>query len=290
MKRCLYLLAGFAMLYASEAAAQSTNQLFMTGTGSGNAPMLSTNGVDTNINLAIMPKGTGAVGINTTSPASKLGLVTSTLFDGFTLGNGTNTIAIVNGNSAGNDNGTLTLYTVGTANVQIRSTGSSYFNGGSVGIATTAPQVNLDLAGSVAAGSIGTEDEFHITRLINSGIAYPQLASFQLGTYTANSPSNNYGPSTRLDINLKAAANTTLTGDTNVMTLLSSVNVGIGTASPQATLDVNGYARLAFNSSAPVTCSSGNEGSIALTHLAQVCVCDTTPAWHILNTGTACSW
>jgi hypothetical protein len=67
-------------------------------------------------------------------------------------------------------------------------------------------------------------------------------------------------------------------------------SVGIGSTSPQATLDLNGYARLALNSSAPAACSSSNEGAIALTHLAQVCVCDTTPAWHVLNTGTACSW
>jgi hypothetical protein len=75
-----------------------------------------------------------------------------------------------------------------------------------------------------------------------------------------------------------------------LMTITSGGNVGIGTTSPQATLDVNGFARLALNSSAPATCSSSNEGAIALTHLAQVCICDTTPAWHILNTGTACSW
>ena len=39
----------------------------MTGTGSGNAPTLYTNGVDANINMAIMPKGTGGVGIGTTT-------------------------------------------------------------------------------------------------------------------------------------------------------------------------------------------------------------------------------
>jgi hypothetical protein len=54
--------------------AQSTNQLYMTGTGSGNAPVLYTNGVDTNINLAIMPKGTGGVGIGTASPGALLDL------------------------------------------------------------------------------------------------------------------------------------------------------------------------------------------------------------------------
>jgi hypothetical protein len=108
-----------------------------------------------------------------------------------------------------------------------------------LGIGTTAPVVKLDVIGtSVAAGSIGTEDEFHITRLVNSGVSYPQLASFQLGSYAANGGGNGYGPSTRLDINLKAAANSTLTGDTNIMTLLSNGNVGIGTTVAAARLTV----------------------------------------------------
>ena len=46
----------------------------MTGTGSGHAPTLYTNGVDSNINLAIMPKGTGGVGIGNTAPGALLDL------------------------------------------------------------------------------------------------------------------------------------------------------------------------------------------------------------------------
>jgi hypothetical protein len=46
----------------------------MTGTGSGSAPTLYTNGVDSNINLGIMPKGTGSVGIGNTSPGALLDL------------------------------------------------------------------------------------------------------------------------------------------------------------------------------------------------------------------------
>ena len=50
------------------------------GSTAGNAPIIATAGSDTNINLAIMPKGTGNVGIGTTSPISTLqvsGKVTS---------------------------------------------------------------------------------------------------------------------------------------------------------------------------------------------------------------------
>ena len=88
---------------------------------------------------------------------------------------------------------------------------------------------------TIATASIGTEDEFHITRLVNGGVAYPQLAAFELGSYPANGSGNSYGPATRLDINLKAAANNTLSGDaTTVMTLLESNGyVGIGTTKPR---------------------------------------------------------
>jgi hypothetical protein len=67
-------------------------------------------------------------------------------------------------------------------------------------------------------------------------------------------------------------------------------NVGIGTTAPQATLDVNGYARLALNSSAPVACSSSNPGAIALNHLAKMCACNGTN-WNFADSaGAACSW
>jgi hypothetical protein len=67
------------LLTPTPALAQSTNQLFMTGTGSGHAPVLYTNGVDTNINLAIMPKGTGMVGIGTATPTNTLNVAASTI-------------------------------------------------------------------------------------------------------------------------------------------------------------------------------------------------------------------
>ena len=67
-------LSAAVFLLATPAHAQSTNQLYMTGTGSGHAPTLYTNGVDSNISLAIMPKGTGGVGIGNTAPGALLDL------------------------------------------------------------------------------------------------------------------------------------------------------------------------------------------------------------------------
>ena len=50
-------LSAAVFLLATPAHAQSTNQLYMTGTGSGHAPTLYTNGVDSNISLAIHAEG-----------------------------------------------------------------------------------------------------------------------------------------------------------------------------------------------------------------------------------------
>jgi hypothetical protein len=65
-------------------------------------------------------------------------------------------------------------------------------------------------------------------------------------------------------------------------------SVGVGTETPKATLDVNGYARLSLNSSEPATCRAHNAGAIALNHTARICTCNGTQ-W-IDVTGAACTW
>jgi len=74
----------------------------------------------------------------------------------------------------------------------------------------------------------------------------------------------------------------------------SPLSLGIGTTSPEATLDVNGYMRLAKNSSQPVACSSTYDGAIALTHVYTLCVCKGNPvssSWLEASDGvTTCSW
>lgn len=109
-----------------------------------------------------------------------------------------------------------------------------YNSTGQIGMGTLGPAVKLDVTGSVAASTVGTEDIFHITRLTNPGVSWPQLAAFKLGTYD----STGVAPATRLDISLKSASDETLTGDTTVMTLQSNGNVGIWTTNPTKKLDV----------------------------------------------------
>jgi hypothetical protein len=76
---------------------------------------------------------------------------------------------------------------------------------------------------------------------------------------------------------------------THLLYIGNSGNVGVGTESPQATLDVIGFTRLSLNSSAPAACSGLNAGAIALTHTAHICTCDGSQ-WNLDSNGAACAW
>lgn len=69
-------------------------------------------------------------------------------------------------------------------------------------------------------------------------------------------------------------------------------NLGIATASPQATLDVNGYLRLAKNTTAPATCSGVNDGAIALSSKHTLCICKgASSSWvEAWDGATSCTW
>lgn len=63
--------------------------------------------------------------------------------------------------------------------------------------------------------------------------------------------------------------------------------IGIGTTAPEATLDINGYARLTTNASAPAACEAKNKGAIALNSESHICICDGS-SWKFDSSGKAC--
>jgi len=81
-------------------------------------------------------------------------------------------------------------------------------------------------------------------------------------------------------------ANIRMTIDKNVG------NVGIGTTTPVATLDINGTAKLKKYSSQPFACDATHDGTTALTSGYRTCVCKGgTTIWVFTTDGTTtCTW
>jgi hypothetical protein len=156
-------------------------------------------------------------------------------------------------------------------------------NGGNIGIGTTAPAYLLDVGVAATSGVVANFG--------NAGSGNANYIDFNegLGFIGYNASNLMLQSSSGSGISFKVNSNTANSG-TLAMYISSLGNVGIGTITPQATLDVNGYARLTLQSSQPVACSSTNQGAIALNHLAQACACNGTSWIFADSVGAACSW
>jgi hypothetical protein len=142
---------------------------------------------------------------------------------------------------------------------------------GSVGIGTTVPQQNLSIQNGLNIDQANTN-----AQSVGNALTFGGGSGEGIGS-RRTSGGNQYG----LDF---------YTGFIERMTITGGGNVGIGSATPQATLDVNGFAKLKLNASAPATCNAAAQGSFALTHTARSCICDATNTWSDTVTGSACSW
>ncbi len=79
--------------------------------------------------------------------------------------------------------------------------------------------------------------------------------------------------------------------DIHVFNAHNSGKVGIGTNDPKASLDINGAMKLKKNSSAPFTCDSDTDGSLALNSAYRLCTCKSASGWVYTSDGsTTCSW
>lgn len=98
----------------------------------------------------------------------------------------------------------------------------------------------------------------------------------------------NYG-ATNIVVNNWPSSNESLWSDVFKISAGNATAIGIGTPAPQATLDINGYARLTTNASEPAQCQASNKGAIALNSESRICVCDGS-SWKFDSTGKACTW
>ena len=181
--------------------------------------------------LNLQPAG-GNVGIGTTAPDGVLNVKSS--------GDGINVLdlvdssgdALFNVRQSGN-NGTMRLYADGGAEkIKLRSSGLSFFTGGSVGIGTTAPVNALHVHGS--------GDGFGYIRITDGAIGATATDGARIGYNSSALRIQNYENS-----NISFFTNNT----TEALTIKSDGNVGIGDATPDFKLDVAGTGRFAGDNS-----------------------------------------
>ncbi|MDE1902166.1 MAG: hypothetical protein KGI37_11105 [Alphaproteobacteria bacterium] len=192
----------------------------------------------------------GNVGIGTTAPGKILQVNSSTQYQGVRVSNGTNNVADVVGSSTTNDNGEVVLYSSGSQNAVLAASGSSYFNGGNVGIGTSTPAVKMDIIGGAehVGGRVGAE----------STLATAVLPS--QGTYIGWNENNGYGVSDFMNDPGSGGGgfefslfNSSGVFVSTPMVIKSSGNIGIGTTSPGAALDVASGSIRVMSSNTPTS-------------------------------------
>ena len=180
-------------------------------------------------------KGTGNVGIGTTSPSAKLHVdnsgvaTTSVRFDAgaaadaiVAYGNGGKKYFQL-GEVGATDPATMSLFNNEVETIRLKTNGNSFFNGGNVGIGTTSPAAKLEVYGSAPFIYITDDTETEsgiIFRDIQAGMSQAAAIKFSSGDNKLRFY-NNDATAERMVIDV-------------------SGNVGIGTTSPQSILNING--------------------------------------------------
>jgi ribosome biogenesis protein Tsr3 len=165
----------------------------------------------------------GNVGIGSTSPSTKLDVIGDTFVKGVIFayaGSGGNQVGGITWDST--DDGALFLKASNTNKIYLNSNGVSYFNGGNVGIGTTAPSSRLSIQNNGASDNIIMN--FLMTNGSNAATFRTTDSGAIFGIHSQNSG----------DIYIKD------TSDAVLFYGKHGGNVGIGTTAPSTTLTVKG--------------------------------------------------
>jgi hypothetical protein len=223
-----YVTTAVSNLVSSAPAALDTlNELAAALGDDANFSTTVTNSIATKAPLA-SPSFTGNVGIGTASPVGKLEVQTvdANRYIRFKAPNGEERFQFYTGGT-GNYSSQFMYDADGTTrNVQIAAGGTSYFNGGNVGIGTTSPGYKLSVAGTIQSNA-GTITGYPLLEQLR--MMYDQDGNYWKFETTA-------GPGADLLISQNATPFLVVKSGTG--------RVGIGTTAPSEKLDVVGNIRV----------------------------------------------
>ena len=252
-------IAGKANTTALTIGASNGYEIFITGSDSANiyhaspnqAIYLNTNGgflhLGTSAASTLLTISGSSVGIGTTQPSYTLDVAGTGRFTGAVTSGGAFTVQAGTGltkfyfTSAGSGDALNQLYdNTGTVKIQLYTNGNSYFTGGSVGIGTTDPSTLLHILGS-SANLIIADNTSYATGVggkLSLHGNYRSVGDITEGGYIKTSKTNATNGDYGFDM-IFATSNYTA-GVAERMRISSGGNVGIGTTSPAAVLQVRG--------------------------------------------------
>jgi hypothetical protein len=233
----------------------------------------------------------GNVGIGTTNPGAKLDIHAATNTNGLLIREDTDNSITHNFYVDNADNGAVILYADGQSpEIKLNTAGDSYINGGNVGIGTTNPRSELNVAANNSGqGAILTLENSDTSITADDVIG-------QIDFYANDGSENGTGAKLNIKGIAESAAGTLTaltfgtsdsTSDTAIerMRIDSTGNVGIGTTNPARLLHLkNSNSTIAFetpidaNGSAFAQIKSGRDGSSGYSSTLEFATTESTTA------------
>ena len=166
---------------------------------------------------------------------------------------------------------------VGNPQVVVKSNGGSFFNGGNVGIGVVSPQAKLEINGGVMINPTLNSGDNRGVWFGKNSVSQGYIGGGDFAITFLND--DDFGISAAQDGNLVFGTSTATTGpDHERMRISPGGNVGIGTTSPSATLDIDGDLKY----SGPVTQNGTDQGQ-GINTISQHMFDDTTNMFQVYD-------
>jgi hypothetical protein len=251
----------------------TTNAFIQNGNSFGTTALLGTNdnqslALETSGSTRMFISSSGDVGIGTTSPTTKLHVtgITQIVESGNTAFYGGSYVRVFNDQNFNiRNSGGSTI-----ANISV--SGSSYFNGGNVGIGTTTPSFRLSVSASSSSDGI---------QVIQGGISKIELKGDGTTVWGSSADFGRLTYDTGKAI-LQAQSGKALSLGANNLSdhlyINTSANVGIGTTTPNAKLDISGSLNISGSGvQVPLQVSSGSTPLLFVSQSGNVGIGTTAP-------------